>query len=248
MLCYLCKHLTETLPEHGPQVEYLASPTLLGARRAMRIQVVSDLHLEFHNLLPPIVEGTDVLVCAGDRAPIGAGAVRYVAEAWAAARHILYVRGNHEFYGADIDRARKQLAEECATRAIIESSMHRFTMRSSVRGWSGVFGKNHSSVSSSASPAGERASSRIALCTRLYPSAASCRSASARETVGAPSTVVPWRRTYAHVMSSIASSSGVSRTVNEAVFGFALMVSSSPCCTVLDVCNIRNCGVCPHCT
>ena len=84
----------------------------------MRIQVVSDLHLKFHNLLPPIVEGTDVLVCAGDRAPIGAGAVRYVAEAWAAARHILYVPGNHEFYGADIDRARKQLAEECATRAI----------------------------------------------------------------------------------------------------------------------------------
>ena len=79
----------------------------------MRIQVVSDLHLEFHNLLPSVAEGADVLVCAGDLAPIGAGTVRYAAEEWAEARHILYVPCNHEFHGADIDRARKQLAEEC---------------------------------------------------------------------------------------------------------------------------------------
>ena len=84
----------------------------------MRIQVVSDLHLEFHNRLPPVAKGADALVCAGDLAPIGAGAVRYAAEEWAGARHILYVPGNHEFYGADIDRARKQLAEECATHGI----------------------------------------------------------------------------------------------------------------------------------
>ena len=79
----------------------------------MRIQVVSDLHLEFHNLLPPVADGVDVIVCAGDLAPIGTGAVRYAAEEWAEARHILYVPGNHEFYGTDIDRARNQLAEEC---------------------------------------------------------------------------------------------------------------------------------------
>ena len=84
----------------------------------MRIQVVSDLHLEFHNLLPSVAEGADVLVCAGDLAPIGAGTVRYAAEEWAEARHILYVPGNHEFYGADIDRARKQLAEECVRHGI----------------------------------------------------------------------------------------------------------------------------------
>ena len=53
-------------------------------------------------------------MCAGDLAPIGAGAVRYAAEEWAEAKHILYVPGNHEYYGADIDRTRKQLAEECA--------------------------------------------------------------------------------------------------------------------------------------
>ena len=84
----------------------------------MRIQVVSDLHLEFHNVLPPVAEGADVLVCAGDLAPVGSGAVRYAAEAWAEARHVLYVPGNHEFYGADIDHARGQLAEECARHGI----------------------------------------------------------------------------------------------------------------------------------
>ena len=84
----------------------------------MRIQVVSDLHLEFHNDLPQVAEGADVLVCAGDLAPVGSGAVRYAAEAWTEARHVLYVPGNHEFYGADIDHARGQLAEECARHGI----------------------------------------------------------------------------------------------------------------------------------
>ena len=84
----------------------------------MKIQVVSDLHLEFHNPLPELAEGADVIVCAGDVAPIGTGAVRYAAEEWAEARHILYVPGNHEFYGTDIDRARKQLAAECVRHGI----------------------------------------------------------------------------------------------------------------------------------
>ena len=34
------------------------------------------------------------------------------------ARHVLYVPGNHEFYGADIDHARGQLAQECARHGI----------------------------------------------------------------------------------------------------------------------------------
>ena len=70
----------------------------------MRIQVVSDLHLEFHNLLPPVAEDAAVLVCAGGLAPIGTGAVRYAAEEWAEADNILYVPRNHEYYGTDIDR------------------------------------------------------------------------------------------------------------------------------------------------
>ena len=44
--------------------------------------------------------------------------MRETAKAWAGAPHILYVPGNHEYYGSDIDRAQKQLAEECETHAI----------------------------------------------------------------------------------------------------------------------------------
>ena len=97
---------------------YLDQPTHPRTLQAMRIQVVSDLHPEFHNLVPPVAKGAEVLVCAGDLASIGASAVRYAAEAWAEARHIFYVPGNHEFSGTDIDRARKQLAEECARHGI----------------------------------------------------------------------------------------------------------------------------------
>lgn len=39
--------------------------------------------------------------------------MRDAAEEWAEARQILYVPGSHECYGTDIDRGRKQLAEEC---------------------------------------------------------------------------------------------------------------------------------------
>ena len=84
----------------------------------MKIRVLSDLHLEFHNPLSPVAQGVDVIVCADDLAPIYTGAVRCAAEEWASARHILYVPGNHEYYGTDIDRARKQLAEECARQGV----------------------------------------------------------------------------------------------------------------------------------
>ena len=79
----------------------------------MKIQIVSDLHLEFHNPIPPLVDGVDVAVCAGDLAPVETGAVFYLAKEWAGTRHILYVPGNHEYYGTDIDTARKTLERQC---------------------------------------------------------------------------------------------------------------------------------------
>ena len=83
----------------------------------MRIQVVSDLHLESGNPIPELAADADAIIVAGDLAPIKKQWLRRVAEAWTDAR-ILYVPGNHEFYGTDIDRARKQLAEECARHGI----------------------------------------------------------------------------------------------------------------------------------
>ena len=39
---------------------------------------------------------------AGDLAPAKHRAIRFPAEVWAGAEHILYVPGNHEFHGSDI--------------------------------------------------------------------------------------------------------------------------------------------------
>ena len=67
------------------------------------LQIVSDVHLEFGNAIPPIVLEADAIVAAGDLAaakqlwPLG-----NAVNEWLAA-HILYVLGNLEFYGSDID-------------------------------------------------------------------------------------------------------------------------------------------------
>lgn len=72
----------------------------------MKMRVLSDLHLEFQDWNPPDVEA-DVIVLAGD---IHSG-VRGVE--WARRQFplmpILYVPGNHEFYGRDIQEALSDL-------------------------------------------------------------------------------------------------------------------------------------------
>ncbi len=62
----------------------------------MRLHVLSDLHLEQQPLAPPSVPA-DVVVLAGDvgRGTAGIGWARELADG----RPVLYVAGNHEFYG-----------------------------------------------------------------------------------------------------------------------------------------------------
>lgn len=62
----------------------------------MRLHVVSDLHLEQATPEPGRVEA-DVIVLAGDIAS-GIDGVRW-ARRWGEGRPVLYVAGNHEFYG-----------------------------------------------------------------------------------------------------------------------------------------------------
>jgi len=77
----------------------------------VRIRILSDLHLE-HAPFEPDPVPADVVVLAGDTAPGTAGI------AWARAHFpgtaVLYVAGNHEFYGHDfpglIDRLRAAAA------------------------------------------------------------------------------------------------------------------------------------------
>jgi predicted phosphohydrolase len=74
----------------------------------MKIRVLSDLHLEFANWRPPPCD-EDVVVLAGDIAEGRAGI------AWARKyfrdRPIIYVPGNHEYYGRDFDELREGLRE-----------------------------------------------------------------------------------------------------------------------------------------
>jgi predicted phosphodiesterase len=63
----------------------------------MKIQILSDLHLEFDRFRPSLATGADVVVLAGD---IDAGASGI---SWARGcfekSEIVYVAGNHEYYG-----------------------------------------------------------------------------------------------------------------------------------------------------
>jgi Icc-related predicted phosphoesterase len=73
----------------------------------VRLHVLSDLHLEYAPFTPPSVDA-DVAVLAGDIAP-GTAGIDWVRRRFDG-RPVLYVAGNHEFYGSDlpalIDRMR----------------------------------------------------------------------------------------------------------------------------------------------
>jgi predicted phosphodiesterase len=75
----------------------------------MKLNILSDLHLGFDPFERP-VNDADVVVLAGDiaRPPEAA--------AWASGfdKPVLYVAGNHEFYGSSIDDTRAALARESA--------------------------------------------------------------------------------------------------------------------------------------
>ena len=79
----------------------------------MKVQILSDIHVEFGNRIPPPAPDADVVALAGDLAPYRAEVLRDIAETLAG-RRILYVPGNHEFYGGDIDAVREAMARDCA--------------------------------------------------------------------------------------------------------------------------------------
>ena len=70
----------------------------------MRIAIFSDLHLEFAPFEPPKLDA-DVVVLAGDIAPKLNG-LRF-ASSLAARMPVLYVLGNHEYYGTHTQLPRK---------------------------------------------------------------------------------------------------------------------------------------------
>lgn len=94
----------------------------------MRLRILSDLHLEHfeeERELPEVA--SDVVVLAGD--------IHREAEglAWAAARFagqtVLYVPGNHEFYGTSMPALRRRLAHEAERLGIHLLDNRAFTLK-----------------------------------------------------------------------------------------------------------------------
>jgi predicted phosphodiesterase len=78
----------------------------------MKIQVLSDLHLEFGHMHFSKAEGADVLVLAGDIGTMKTASYLGFVEDWAEKfQHVIYVAGNHEFYKTDIDISISRLRE-----------------------------------------------------------------------------------------------------------------------------------------
>ena len=79
----------------------------------LRLHILSDLHLSVQGMPPPEVHA-DLTILAGDIARPAA------AMQWAGSlgRPVLYVPGNHEFYGGDIGGTRRQLADLAAEHGV----------------------------------------------------------------------------------------------------------------------------------
>ena len=121
----------------------------------LKIQLASDLHLEFlqhefpgERLIAP-VPGGDVLVLAGDIAN-GADACRLFAD-WRGALRVpvVYVCGNHELYGHHIEPMYQRLREGAALNNIhfLENDSVviggvRFLLRRRRRGVMKIFGRS----------------------------------------------------------------------------------------------------------
>jgi hypothetical protein len=77
----------------------------------MKLHIVSDLHAGFGAFDLPETDA-DVLVLAGD-VDVGLRGMRMARE-WARGRPVIYVAGNHEFYGESIPRHITKLREAAA--------------------------------------------------------------------------------------------------------------------------------------
>lgn len=72
----------------------------------VRVAVASGLHVEFGTDAPDLAGRADLLVTAGDIAG-GAGAIGWLASSPVP---VVYLLGNQEFYGRDIERTRAEIA------------------------------------------------------------------------------------------------------------------------------------------
>ncbi len=74
----------------------------------MKIHILSDLHTEFEPFDPPLTD-SDVVIIAGD-AGVGLGGINWIDEHFEQ-KPVIYVAGNHEYYGKTLQKQLKQLEE-----------------------------------------------------------------------------------------------------------------------------------------
>ena len=77
----------------------------------MKIHLCSDLHLEFGNTYFPSVEA-DTVIIAGDVAVKLKDIVVYLRKVAAVYENVIYITGNHEYYGNDIAQMDYELYKE----------------------------------------------------------------------------------------------------------------------------------------
>ena len=73
----------------------------------MKLHILSDLHCEFADFVPPVVD-CDVVVLAGDIHVKSRGA-RWASLAFSTP--VVYAMGNHEHYSGNIDRTHSKLLD-----------------------------------------------------------------------------------------------------------------------------------------
>jgi predicted phosphodiesterase len=82
----------------------------------MKIRLLSDLHIEFYDSKLPKNIGEDVLVLAGDIHAGSVNVIKYITNQFMDTRPIIYVPGNHEYYGSTIEQFDKEVQEAfCGT-------------------------------------------------------------------------------------------------------------------------------------
>ena len=79
----------------------------------MRLAIYSDLHVEFATFVPHVHLEADVVVLAGDIHSPGSSAVRWMARRSVfGGRHVIYVPGNHEYYGRELRAEELRMRKE----------------------------------------------------------------------------------------------------------------------------------------
>lgn len=98
--------------ESGKNAEFLRTPKQLATpchTGFMRLHILSDLHLEFAPFSPPETDA-DVVVLAGD-IHVGANGLKWAIENFPNTP-VLYVLGNHEYYGQGFPRHSDKLRRQ----------------------------------------------------------------------------------------------------------------------------------------